>query len=125
MKSYIDSVDDGYKSLITRFGKYDPTTEITIERFMIKLNNSTTFIDENDIAELIEQYSNECSFYLDRIEEMFQNEIEAFIWYIVMRLDILRGIFPGLNNGDPFNINSKLDKFENQMWKIINQYFDV
>lgn len=125
MKSYIDSVDDGYKSLITRFGKYDPTTEITIERFMMKLNNSTTFIDENDIAELIEQYSNECSFYLDRIEEMFQNEIEAFIWYIVMRLDILRGIFPGLNNGDPFNINSKLDKFENQMWKIINQYFDV
>ena len=125
MKSYIDSVDDGYKSLITRFGKYDPTTEITIERFMIKFNNSTTFIDENDIAELIEQYSKECIFYLNRIEGMFQNEIEAFIWYIVMRLDILRGIFPGLNNGDPLNINSKLDKFENQMWKIINQHFDV
>jgi hypothetical protein len=54
---------------------------------------------------------------------MNQFEIEAFIWNIVMRLDIIRGIFPGLHNEDPFGLNLQLESFENEMWVKINQYF--
>jgi hypothetical protein len=54
---------------------------------------------------------------------MNQFEIEAFIWNIVMRLDIIRGIFPGLQNEDPFGLNLQLESFENEMWVKINQYF--
>ncbi len=53
------------------------------------------------------------------------NEIEAFIWFIVMRLDIIRGLFPGLKNDDPFNLNIHLEDFENQMWNTIYKYSDV
>ena len=68
-------------------------------------------------------YRKECEFYLNRIEQMNQFEIEAFIWNIVMRLDIIRGIFPGLHNEDPFGLNLQLESFENEMWVKINQYF--
>lgn len=125
MKSHAELVDEGFLSLIQRFGKYLPDTEEILEDLLIKMNEGENSLNEEDIVILVNHYSNKCTFYLNHIEEMSEYEIEAFIWHIVMRLDIIRGIFPGLNNGDPLNINSKLEVFENQMWNTINQYFDV
>jgi hypothetical protein len=121
MKSYTILVEEGYESLILRFGKYFPETESVIHNLLKKKE----LANEQDVLILINQYKNECSYYLSKISEMNVYEIEAFIWFIVMRLDIIRGLFPGLNNDDPFNLNIQLEHFENQMWNTINQYFDV
>lgn len=121
MKSYTIFVEEGYKSLIVRFGKYHPETEFVIHNLLEKKE----LADEQDVLELINQYKGECSYYLSNISEMNANEIEAFIWFIVMRLDILRGLFPGLKNDDPFNLNFHLEDFEIQMWNTISKYSDV
>jgi hypothetical protein len=121
MKTYSIFVEEGYESLILRFGKYLPETEFLIHNLLEKKE----LADEQDVFDLINQYKSECIYYLSKISEMNVNEIEAFIWFIVMRLDIIRGLFPGLNNDDPFKLNIHLEDFENQMWNTINKYSDV
>ena len=78
-----------------------------------------------EVNELAIHYQKECMFYLNRIDQMSELEIEAFIWNIVMRLDIIRGIFLGMPSADPLGLNYKLESFENEMWIKINQYFNV
>ena len=124
-KTYVDLVDEGFESLLTRFGKFQPDTEKLIGELLFKLKEKTEEDIKLEASALAVHYQNECTFYLNRIEQMNQFEIEAFIWNIVMRLDIIRGIFPGLQNEDPFGLNLQLESFENEMWVKINQYFHV
>jgi hypothetical protein len=125
MKQHTDLVEEGYQSLLSRFGKYEPDTEAVIDVFMLKIGSSQKNIQDEDVDCLVNQYMSECNFYISKISQMTEYEIEAFIWHIVMRLDIIRGLFPGLKNNDPLQINERLENFENKTWKIINKYFDV
>ena len=122
-KTYIDIVDEGFESLLIRFGKFQPDTEKLIGELLFKLKQKTQEEIKLEAYALAVNYQKECTFYLNRIEQMNQFEIEAFIWNIVMRLDIMRGIFPGLQNEDPFGLNLQLESFENEIWGKINQYF--
>ena len=122
-KTYVDLVDEGFESLLNRFGKFQPDTEKLIGELLFKLKEKNEEVLKLEALALAVHYQKECEFYLNRIEQMNQFEIEAFIWNIVMRLDIIRGIFPGLHNEDPFGLNLQLESFENEMWVKINQYF--
>lgn len=125
MRTYVELIDSGYNSLIERFGIYYPEMETILFEVLAKTNIDQNLLNEDNIEKLVCHYKLECSHYIKHINEMSVYEIEAFIWYIVMRLDIIRGLFPGLKNGDPLNINSRLDAFETQMWEIINKYYHV
>jgi hypothetical protein len=122
-KTYADLVDEGFESLLNRFGKFQPDTEKLIGDLLFKLKEKNEEVLKLEALALAVHYQKECEFYLNQIEQMNQFEIEAFIWNIVMRLDIIRGIFPGLQNEDPFGLNLQLESFENEMWVKINQYF--
>ncbi len=122
-KTYVELVDEGFESLLNRFGKFQPDTEKLIGELLFKLKEKNEEVLKLEALALAVHYQKECEFYLNRIEQMNQFEIEAFIWNIVMRLDIIRGIFPGLHNEDPFGLNLQLESFENEMWVKINQYF--
>jgi hypothetical protein len=122
-KTYADLVDEGFVSLLNRFGKFQPDTEKLIGDLLFKLKEKNEEVLKLEALALAVHYQKECEFYLNQIEQMNQFEIEAFIWNIVMRLDIIRGIFPGLQNEDPFGLNLQLESFENEMWVKINQYF--
>ena len=122
-KTYADLVDEGFESLLNRFGKFQPDTEKLIGDLLFKLKEKNEEVLKLEALALAVHYQKECEFYLKQIEQMNQFEIEAFIWNIVMRLDIIRGIFPGLQNEDPFGLNLQLESFENEMWVKINQYF--
>ena len=122
-KTYVDLVDEGFESLLNRFGKFQPDTEKLIGDLLFKLKEKNEEVLKLEALALAVHYQKECEFYLNQIEQMNQFEIEAFIWNIVMRLDIIRGIFPGLQNEDPFGLNIQLESFENEMWVKINQYF--
>ena len=124
-KTYVDLVDEGFESLLNRFGKFQPDTEKLIGDLLFKLKEKNEEVLKLEALALAVHYQKECEFYLNQIEQMNQFEIEAFIWNIVMRLDIIRGIFPGLQNEDPFGLNLQLESFENEMWVKINQYFHV
>jgi hypothetical protein len=90
-----------------------------------KLNDSEFNECKDVLISLSEQYKRECNFYLEHISEMNQHEIEAFIWHVVMKLDFIRGLFPGLESKFSSIINPMLVEFENNMWVTINNYFDV
>jgi hypothetical protein len=122
-KTYVDIIDGGFESLLIRFGKFQPDTEKLIGELLFKLKQKTQEEIKLEAYALAVHYQKECKFYLNRIEQMNQLEIEAFIWNILMRLDIIRGIFPGLQNEDPFGLNLQLESFENEIWVKINQYF--
>jgi hypothetical protein len=122
-KTYVELVDEGFESLLNRFGKFQPDTEKLIGDLLFKLKEKNEEVLKLEALALAVHYQKECEFYLNQIEQMNQFEIEAFIWNIVMRLDIIRGIFPGLQNEDPFGLNIQLESFENEMWVKINQYF--
>ena len=122
-KTYVDLVDEGFESLLNRFGKFQPDTEKLIGELLFNLKEKNEEVLKLEALALALHYQKECTFYLNRIEQMNQFEIEAFIWNIVMRLDIIRGIFTGLQNEDPFGLNLQLESFENEMWVKINQYF--
>ena len=108
---------------MNRIGKFQPDTEKLIGDLLFKLKEKNEKVLKLEALALAVHYQKECEFYLNQIEQMNQFEIEAFIWNIVMRLDIIRGIFPGLQNEDPFGLNIQLESFENEMWVKINQYF--
>ena len=122
-KTYVDLVDEGFESLLNRFGKFQPDTEKLIGDLLFKMKEKNEEVLKLEALALAVHYQKECEIYLNQIEQMNQFEIEAFIWNIVMRLDIIRGIFPGLQNEDPFGLNIQLESFENEMWVKINQYF--
>jgi hypothetical protein len=122
---YTELINKGHESLLTRFGKFQPDTEKLIEKLLYKIKEKNEEEVSLEVNELAIHYQKECMFYLNRIEQMNEFEIEAFIWNIVMRLDITRGIFLGMNSADPLGLNDKLESFENEMWIKINQYFNV
>jgi len=122
---YTELINKGHESLLTRFGKFQPDTEKLIEKLLYKIKEKNEEEVSLEVNELAIHYQKECMFYLNRIEQMNEFEIEAFIWNIVMRLDIIRGIFLGMNSADPLGLNDKLESFENEMWIKINQYFNV
>ena len=122
---YTDLINKGHESLLTRFGKFQPDTEKLIEKLLYNIKEKNEEDVSMEVNELAIHYQKECMFYLNRIEQMNEFEIEAFIWNIVMRLDIIRGIFPGMHSKDPLGLNYKLESFENEMWIKINQYFNV
>jgi hypothetical protein len=122
---YTDLINKGHESLLTRFGKFQPDTEKLIEKLLYNIKEKNEEDVSMEVNELAIHYQKECMFYLNRIDQMNEFEIEAFIWNIVMRLDIIRGIFPGMHSNDPLGLNYKLESFENEMWIKINQYFNV
>lgn len=53
---------------------------------------------------------------------MTTNEIEAFVWFIVMKLDLVRGLLPGAQAAPIPELNAILEVYENEMWKKIDPY---
>jgi len=113
-----DPIELGYESMKSRFGMYNSETDACIQ----KLTRCEPDDRNNCIAELAAAYKLECDFYLKHLDSMTTNEIEAFVWFIVMKLDLVRGLLPGAQAAPIPELNAILEVYENEMWKKIDPY---
>lgn len=119
--NYENRIDQGYQSMISRFGLYDSQINACIKIIADADENER----ESAIRNLTEEYKKECDYYLNFLPRMKEEEIEAFIWNVVMKLDLIRGLLPGSQGAALPELNEQLENYENQMWKKINRYFQV
>jgi hypothetical protein len=113
-----DPIELAFESMKSKFGICPSETDDYLQKLKdCKPNERSRII--NDLAAA---YKLECDFYLKHIGSMTTNEIEAFVWFIVMKLDLVRGLLPGAQAAPIPELNAILELYENEMWKKIDPY---
>lgn len=113
-----DPVELAYEGIISRYGLYASQTDACIK----KLSNCNIAERNHVIDAIVSDYKNECEYYLKHLNSMSTLEVEAFVWFIVMKLDLVRGLLPGAQAAPIPELNELLENFENAMWKKIDPY---
>jgi hypothetical protein len=111
-----DPVELAYESMISKFGLYETKTA----GFITKLSDCNSIERKHVIDALVFDYKAECNYYLVHLNSMTTLEVEAFVWFVVMKLDLIRGLIPGAQAAPTPELNELLEDFENEMWQKIN-----
>ena len=120
MSNYIANIENGFDTMIEKTGLYKSSLDECISKISAAENQ-----DKNELfVELAEAYKNECEYYLKFIHELTNNEIEAFIWMVVMQLDLYRGLLPGFKTEESEYLNNYLEPYEYKLWQKINDHFE-
>jgi hypothetical protein len=113
-----DPIELAFESMKSKFGICPSGTDDYLQKLKdCKPNERSKII--NDLAAA---YKIECDFYLQHIDSMTTIEIEAFVWFIVMKLDLSRGLLPGAQGAAIPELNDILEEYENEMWRKIDPY---
>lgn len=111
-----DPVELAYESMISKCGLYESKST----GFISKLSHCDARERKDLIDALVLDYKAECNYYLVHLNSMTVLEVEAFVWFVVMKLDLIRGLIPGAQAAPTPELNELLEDFEDEMWKKVN-----
>lgn len=76
------------------------------------------------VARLAKEHIRECEHYRQHLHSFSADELDAFVWMVVMQLDLVRQLVPGFVNCGIPELNEMLEEYEGSLMREIELRYD-